>query len=355
MKRHHTLSCSRSKDYSTGSVHVGRIALAAVFVAAPSVAAAQQSSVALYGTLDVALGKRNSDGDGLSKFSMISRAKGTNTSESYLGFKGVEDLGGGSKMGFRLEQGLLLNDGSTNPAGTFQRAAHIWLGGSWGTVQLGQAVTPSAESMDTWSLTRRRQAYDSVASLSFGYVSAVSEAQHNSLIVYKTPDINGFSAGVGHVFKDDNGGNRRFDLSLNYVKGPFATGFGYNKMQNHKASYVLGAQYRFGMFALAASYHKSDNDKFLDSNGDVIIDSTAVNKGFTAGGRVDFGAASVILDVARISKIEGLERGFYRRERSVTNVLLEGQYSLSKRTSIYGNYLRYLFKNNYSVGMRHDF
>ena len=100
------------------------ITLAALLAA--SGAAVAQSSVTLYGTADAGIGKLAGGKVRMQTNNML------NTSDSYLGLRGVEDLGGGLKAGFRFEQGLNLRDGSTNDQDAarltqtmFQRAAYV--------------------------------------------------------------------------------------------------------------------------------------------------------------------------------------------------------------------------------------
>ena len=329
------------------------ITLAALLAA--SGAAVAQSSVTLYGTADAGIGKLAGGKVRMQTNNML------NTSDSYLGLRGVEDLGGGLKAGFRFEQGLNLRDGSTNDQDAarltqtmFQRAAYVWLGGNWGTVQLGRAYTPSRNAMAAWDLTGLGN--NSISALSFGVVGGDTGYRHSSQLIYKTPSFGGFAAEIAYVAKPDNGGNSKVDLGLTYVNGPLSAGLAYNKTKNLKANYALGAQYQFGMFALAAGYYHSRNAGYADDTTSVIIPG-AVGRanGFSLGGKVNFGAASVVLDVARQTKAAYDLGGVSYKGKKYTNALLEGRYALSKRTFVYANYIRLDNDNNYGVGMRHDF
>ena len=81
--------------------HIAALALLATAAAGASA----QSNVTLFGVVDVAV-RHVKNGDN-SVNSMASG--GYNTSR--LGFRGVEDLGGGLKAGFWLEHGFNLRDG----------------------------------------------------------------------------------------------------------------------------------------------------------------------------------------------------------------------------------------------------
>ena len=88
--------------------------LVALAVLAASGAAMAQSSVTLFGIVDAGYAVGN--GSISDKTSM--RNSGYNSSR--LGFRGVEDLGGGMKAGFHLE-GALSNDDGTPAGFNFQR------------------------------------------------------------------------------------------------------------------------------------------------------------------------------------------------------------------------------------------
>src|SRR5437867_5276807 len=104
-------------------------------------AASAQSSVTLFGIVDVnARYVKNGD--------VKAKSLGTDgINSSRLGFRGVEDLGGGLKAGFHLEAGTNPDVGTTN-AKFFNRRSTVSLLGGFGEVRLGRDYTPSF-----WNLT----------------------------------------------------------------------------------------------------------------------------------------------------------------------------------------------------------
>ncbi len=329
--------------------------LISLAVLAASTGAFAQSSVTLYGTADAAIGKERGGKVGMKTNS------GLNTSESYLGFRGTEDLGGGLKAGFQFEQGIDLRNGGTDADADanqglktmYQRAANLWLGGNWGTFRMGRAYTPSRNALAAWDLTGG--ARNSISMMTFGVVGHNTDERNRSQFSYKTPDFGGFAAELGYVFKPDNGDRAKVDLGLTYINGPLRAGVSYNKTKNAKANYALGAQYQFGMFAVAAGYHYANNGTFLGQDGVAVPGSSARNRGISLGGKANFGAASVLVDVARETKANYDINGVTYKGRKDTNVLVEGRYAFSKRTFAYANYVRFARGNNYGLGMRHDF
>src|SRR5271156_4107576 len=97
-------------------------------------AAHAQSSVTLYGIVDEGLTfTQNSHGQ--RQYSMVSGE----IQASRWGLRGTEDLGGGMKAVFVLENGMDLSSGKLGQGGLeFGRQAFVGLGTTYGTVTLGR-------------------------------------------------------------------------------------------------------------------------------------------------------------------------------------------------------------------------
>ena len=87
-----------------------------------SVSAAAQSSVTLFGVVDEGVRyTTHADPQGDSRVQLANGA-----SESLWGFKGAEDIGGGTKVVFQLENRFFPNSGATDPAYPFFNTALCW-------------------------------------------------------------------------------------------------------------------------------------------------------------------------------------------------------------------------------------
>jgi predicted porin len=123
--------------------------------------AAAQSSVTMYGTLDVGIDRVDkSQGNvqgtvfGVSGTTPVpnsiaapatvtSRLSPSHTRQSNIGFKGVEDLGGGYRGLFVLEGGITIdNGGLANDNRLFGRQAYVGLTTPVGEVKLGRQASP---------------------------------------------------------------------------------------------------------------------------------------------------------------------------------------------------------------------
>jgi predicted porin len=293
-------------------------------------AASAQSNVTIYGVADVAFQKP----DGVS--GNMSSSGALNNGTSRLGFRGTEDLGGGLKASFNFETGVNLEQGNTiqSGGGFWGRQANMALSGNWGTLSLGRMLTTGFFAEAAWELTGT--ANYSVLYTQFG--ANGGGVRNNSEIRYTTPNFNGFTAALGYVTSTDNAtADAEIGLNAIYRGGPIAAGLGYTRLgatqpNGGDADYSLGGSYDFGAFKVAAAY--------LDQ------DSTNV-KGYMLGAGTTLGPVSLVLDAAR-QTTSGAEN---------TDYLLEAKYSLSKRTTVYGAYVREGLgdTNNYSVGVRHNF
>ena len=123
--------------------------------------ACAQSSVTMYGTLDVGFDRVDkSEGNvqgtvfGVSGATPVpnrlaapatvtSRVSPSHTRQSNIGFKGVEDLGGGYRGLFVLEGGVTIdNGGQANDGRLFGRQAYVGLTTPVGEVKLGRQASP---------------------------------------------------------------------------------------------------------------------------------------------------------------------------------------------------------------------
>lgn len=307
--------------------------LLALAVLAASGVAMAQSSVTLYGVADVSLAKTTDKSAALSTNGLL------NNGNSRVGFKGVEDLGGGLKASFNFEAGVNLGNGAAD-ASVFQRAAFFALDGSFGQIYAGRRLSPSFFAIANYELTGAAN-YSAVAN-TFGYGDA---ARNDSFIAYTTPSISGFKATVGTRLKGNNAPNgAKVEMTATYNQGPIALGLAYDQTElasgAKKKNGSFGGSYNFGDFIVAASYQ----------------DPSGIRKGFTIGGTAKLGATSLTLDIARDTG----DTGYVRKS---TSYVLEAKQSLSKRTFVYGAV--YHAGNNgvtvrkdtntFGVGVRHNF
>lgn len=122
----------------------------AVLTATFAASASAQSSVTLFGVVDLALAH------GSGSVARANQLANGSLAASRVALKGSEDLGGGLKAGFWVEsgfnadsgsgQGTNTNNQSNGAAGggglTWNRRSHVSVGGGWGEIRLGRDFLP---------------------------------------------------------------------------------------------------------------------------------------------------------------------------------------------------------------------
>ena len=288
-------------------------------------AASAQSSVTLYGTVDLAGTFVKNDGS--SRRLSLSQ-DGINSSQ--LGFRGVEDLGGGLKAGFNLLAGVNADTGTTN-AKFFNRRSTISLFSGAGELRLGRDYTPTF-----WNQT----IFDAFGTLGLGSSLNVRQAysgtrQDNSIGYFLPSNLGGFygqamvGAGEGGTTRDVPArylGGRigfaagPFDVSGAYATERFAAPFAGIVPGNTQKTYNVAGSYDFGFAKLLAYYDHESKPGASEKMGSI---STVI----------PFGQSEVHL---------GYDRSKYNTNVSTTVDQFKAtyQYNLSKRTAMYATVSR---------------
>ena len=114
-----------------------------------------QSSVTLHGTVDAGVTWMNNSG-GAHVFKFDDGIAYGNR----FGFKGVEDMGGGLKAVFALENGFRLGTGQLGFGGTeFGRQAYVGLQNDWGTLSLGNQLDITNELVSVYNISAWASGY----------------------------------------------------------------------------------------------------------------------------------------------------------------------------------------------------
>ena len=218
--------------------------LIALAVLASSGAALAQSSVTLYGLVDVWVGSSKAE----SNSTAIPAANGkvSNSvlnsggfSTSRIGFRGTEDLGGGLKANFTIETAISPDAPSQSSLGS--RVATVGLSGGFGAIDLGRNWTPYD---DTRALVNDTFNANIASSFStwVGY-----EDNPNNMIRYNTPSFGGLSGALAYSFGEDKTaapGSKASSItsaSLNYAAGPVMAGLAYQQQKQNGANGVFSA------------------------------------------------------------------------------------------------------------------
>lgn len=283
-----------------------------------------QTSITIYGSIDGGVrSQTNVDAAGHNKQTVSSN--GTYNSNR-LGFKGVEDLGGGMNAHFNLESGFNTGTGTLdNPAGTlFNRLTIVGLGGSWGAVDLGRNYTVAFKTIG---------AYDPLGYKFPGIalaIPATAGVRYNNDIQY-TGTFGPVTARAEYALGEqpgDAGFNTSKAIGASYTQGPISAGAAYTNRDVagfDNKHWTVGGAFKFGMGRVAVGY--------ADQKQETAIGIDTKNKWMWVG--VGF-AASPALEITPAyyrNKQEGGAAGALVGKKDI--FMLSAAYALSKRTSLY--------------------
>lgn len=329
-------------------VHAARrasLTLAATMAAANATPALAQSSVQVFGTLDVNITRTSSGGSSLNAVDQ------GGIIPSRLGFRGTEDLGGGLSAGFWLESALLPDTGGIMGAFFNRRSTVALAGNQWGEVRAGRDYAPTF-----WNLNR----FSPFGTSGVGATSNI---------------ISGWPFGLGHGPGQGNPARTtplvRLDNSVGYILPRTLGGF-YGQAMVSAAEGNVGAKYQGARVGYAAG--QLDIAAAL---GSTELDSEDDHRSSTLGGSYDFGIVKLYANyfVQRVTGTKstnvvvgaGVPVGLGEIKVSVartnesgpgvdaddaTQFALGYMYRLSKRTSIYafGSRVRNKGAAEYNVG-----
>ena len=315
--------------------------LAILAAACATTAAHAQSSVTLFGMVDTGVtyvsnesGKRN-----------VKMDDGVN-GPILWGFRGVEDLGGGTKAIFELVDQFQIDSGAFMPnSSLFSRTSFVGLvNDKFGKVTAGNQydfMTDSLFSSGDDPAELSGHFYDfragpftkldlpSNATGAFDWDRMAGERVTNS-VKYVSPVFEGFSAGAMYGFggvAGSIGAGNSTSFALNYAAGSFGANAAYTDIKYYTAgspqvsvrNWGLGTHYRFGGWvtnALFTTVHNSAN------GGAVYEGSFGLHYNFTpalsAGASYMYMKGNETVDNSHAHQIAGIV-----------------DYALSKRTDVY--------------------
>ena len=320
--------------------------IATMLAGITGVAAAQ--NVEVYGIVDT----------GYIKESGRDARMGSNT-ESRIGFRGTEDLGGGLKATFELEKRLNLNDGTARSSnGLYDRrnyddwvhmgfgsrgdsdwagAANVGLKGEWGAVRLGRVADLSTE---TYRRLDPFNHYGVGAALAYG--NTLYSEELSNTVRYDSPTWSGFSFGLSYSVGEDEDyfdgliypyreiGNDGFNIMAKYEQGPLLLLGNWQRVVDSGESYLwnLGAAYKYGPATVSVGYQDSRFKLFS-----FFGVPTVKQKDWILGLNWEVGSGEIKASFNYAKYDEQKTGGI---DDSVKKYALGYTYHLSKRTSLYG-------------------
>lgn len=280
--------------------------------------AAAQTSLTVYGIADAGVVyERGGAGGNVTKLSSGVQ------SGSRLGFRALEDLGGGLTAKFVLEAGFNIDDGTSGQDGRlWGRQAFVGLGSNWGDLTLGRQYSPhflALEQIDPFGT--------GFAGASTNLMPSVDRM--NNTVKYATPEWSGFTGELAYGFGEvpgDNTANRNIGASIGYANGPLLVTLAHHEAENATGTddarnTLVGGRWDFGVAAasLGVGFNK----------GLGIIDS----RDYLVGVAVPMGSSTVLASYIRKDDRSGINADANQWALGYT-------YALSKRTNFYTSFAR---------------
>ncbi|BAN22030.1 porin [Caballeronia insecticola] len=324
-------------------------ALAASFAGAASA----QSSVTLYGLVDAGFTFVNNvqnhtgDGEKTNEYGMT----GGNVNMSRWGLRGAEDLGGGMKAIFTLENGFDVTNGSSLGGSGFGRQAFVGLSTNAGTVTLGRQTDSVVDYLGPLSAT------GTWGGTAFAHPSNLDNLdgnafRENNSVKFQSNNYAGFSFSGLYGFSNAAGSfaaNRAYSIGAGYTNAGLKLGLAYMQANglnsNATGSIVLdnelnqfsadarqrtfgaGASYAIGAATFGALWTQTRQDSNA-MPGSNVINNYEVNGRYALTPALSLGAEYAFTN-AKLGNTEDASRVRFHQFG------LQTDYALSKRTDIY--------------------
>jgi general bacterial porin, GBP family len=305
-----------------------------------------QSSVTLYGLVDDGVEYLNNVGGKSTTLMQSGTWQG-----SRWGLKGDEDLGGGYRAFFTLENGFDVNTGKLGQGGLeFGRQAFVGISGNnWGSVSLGRQYDFAAYEM------YRPENLGRIWGPALDLDNCGQSWRVNNTVRYTSSRIYGFEGGISASPGGQPGSIANqsvWSAGANYINGPLYIGASYTSARDPETSWYDGtvsasSNSLYGAYASAASRFSLSSLGVTYTFPSVTLNAGVTNALFTDG----FDNADVRFDTYFLSAQYSVSvplvlkaYAYYTTSKKYATssgpdyeqVNLIAEYRLSKRTSVYG-------------------
>lgn len=322
------------------------------------------AQVSVYGRLDVGYAATTNTANGVD-----TKANGVvshNSVSSMWGIQGSEDLGGGMKANFKLEQDLYTANGNVGVSGSsagagvtssslaatpgtvttqvgFNRTSLLGLSGGFGTVSFGRDYVPTFKLVGATDINGLSR----VSTVGLSANTGVSTT--DSVVFYSTPVMSGFQVNVAYRNADQSAATetsqKLTNLTATYTNGPLMVGAGTGSTEARSAGAnatainlsafggssittaekvsgnVIAGSYDFGSFKLVGNYITSKA-----TVGATDTEALELNIGAT----VPMGKVLLKAQAGQNTlKVTGAD------DRKGTDFVLGADYSLSAKTALF--------------------
>lgn len=297
-----------------------------------SLVAQAQSNVVVFGVVDTAVNRVSASGA-----SSLTRIVEGGNSNSRFGVRGTEDLGGGQKAGFWLENGFSPDTGVAGATSTnnidsvtnalFGRRATVSLMGGWGELRVGRDFVPTFTNLGASTHPFGTNGVGGSGALFYpvnaGGTTPRTNIRASNGVNYFTPAVAGFTGHLAYALGEQAAGSATHDDGkyaggrLAYAIGPFGIA-----VAGGITEYATGD---YKQNNVAANY-KVGPAKIMLLWGENKVGTTKTSVGMV-GAQVDVGSGQIR---ASYTQLEAK-----RVAHDATQLALGYVHDLSKRTALY--------------------
>ncbi|MFD1559435.1 porin [Paraburkholderia silviterrae] len=306
-----------------------------------------QSSVTLYGIVDAGLSYVTNAAKTNGKNRDVAAMMSGGEAADRFGFRGVEDLGGGLKAVFQLENGFNLANGGVQQNGRlFGRQAFVGLSSPYGTLMLGRQRVPIYDLFTPldplgyfgWSIVSQDAQYAGRADNAAKYVADLGRFRVDAMYStgYDSTIVNG--AQVPGEFRV----GQEISVGASYSAGPLAAAAAYDLRRGTSEATQSAKEQRFvigATYQIVAALKAYAGYKWFNSS---VPASAARSDMYYGGLQLQCSPAFFISAATYYTDIKSAGQ-------HPVDFGLNTQYLLSKSTSLYGevNYV----KNNHGSNL----
>lgn len=312
------------------------------------------AQVSVYGRLDVGYANTKVETNGVS--TKANGVQSHNSATSMWGIQGSEDLGGGLKANFKLEQDVYVANGNIGNSGAlgggtgsaaFNRISLVGLSGGFGSIALGRDYVPTfklAAATDVNAMSRISTVNPALA--------AVAGSTAPNLIHYSTPNLSGFQVNlaVGNQDSTVSGAGdtttKTTNITATYANGPLMVGVGSGTVKVKNAGAAAGAAATTSGLTFAAAGAEKTSMSIVAASYDlgvVKLIGNVINGKWTyaasdvkaneinLGANVPMGKVTLSAQVGR----NKIERTGVAGDLTGTDTVLGVNYALSAKTALF--------------------
>lgn len=286
---------------------------------------------------------------------------------SQFHIRGTEDLGGGLRAEFQIDQRFRFDDNGTAPTSSPIAGGNTYLGlaGGFGTIRAGKMDTHYCLGSDTHGSRATSLAASSCSILGYvgGNANSIANASRSvNMFRYISPAMSGLTlqanystafAGSEGAIGGKTGNGTALNLRADYVNGPLTLGLSYwdAKGEDQTATVArtgqkattVAANYNFGFATVGLTY---DQSAIRNAAANVSAFTDTKRTATSVPVVIPMGAGAVLFTYTRAS--DSKTAGVTNANTGATMISLGYDHALSKRTSLGVSYARIDNKANAS-------